>query len=305
MKHRLLARSFLPLALLLLAAPARAQEPAVPVLQLAQLEVYSYPVQNTDPDELFDLAEDFVGRSFVLQDRGPDPVFNLMRLGSTIVVYDTPEQTARARELFKSLDTLRPRVQEPRWVEYKPRFVSLETAAEAIKSMVEIDRAEQSGLLLFYSDSQETLAEAQALLQRIDVPQKQVLISCQLIELEAGEGPALPKELVDNLQRLLPGSPFTQVGFALLKTSVGGREPLSIQIESTGKRYLLNFTPVAFDEASSSLTIAYCRLVEDPDGPEERELFSTNTVLRGNEYMVLAATGATPRLLVVRVAVQG
>jgi hypothetical protein len=294
-----------PFGLVLLAAPTRAQEPALPVVSLDQLEVFSYAVQNTDPDELFDLAEDLVGRRFVLQDRGPDPLFNLMRLGSTIVVYDTQAQTSRARELFKTLDTPRPRAQEPRFVEYKPRFVSLETAAAAVQSMVDVDRVDPRGLILLYSDSQELLAEAQGLLQRIDVPQKQVLISCQLIELAPGEGPALPKELVDNLQRLLPGSSFTQVGFALLKTSVGGREPLSIQIESTGKRYLLYLTPIAFDEATASLTIAYCRLVEDPDGADERELFTTNTVLRGNEYTVLAGTGATPRLLVVRVTVQG
>lgn len=60
---------------------------------------------------------------------------------------------------------------------------------------------------------------------------------------------------------------------------------------------------MAFDEATGSLTVANCSLVEETaTGP--RTLFETSTLLRGGEYTVLAGTGATTRLPVVRVSPQ-
>ena len=73
--------------------------------------------------------------------------------------------------------------------------------------------------------------------------------------------------------------------------------------ESPGKRYLFSFTPVAFDEASGALSVSNCSLIEQAD-KEARELFRTSAILSSSEYTVLAATGATPRLLVVRVMPQ-
>lgn len=315
MKEAIL-RPLAPFTLLFLSSilAAQAQEPAappskdgVPVLKLSELVLDQYPVQNVDPGELFQLARQLVGRAYFVKEQLDGPIASLRLLGTKIVLYDTAEQVKRAHEMLVRLDVPR---EESRtsWksLEYRPRFVSLKAAENAIEDRVSVNRIPERGLLVLSAET-ETLESALALLKRIDVPEKQVLLTCQLIEVGGTpQGPALSKELLENLQRLLPQSQFTQTGLAMLQTSVGGESQISMSIESAKLSYRLAFTPVAFDEGSASLTVVDCRLMqESPDGVGERELFRTNTVLRGGEYTVLAATGATPKLLVLRVSPQG
>ncbi len=305
-------RVLAPLVLLALCTSTRAQdagfEPAKPLeLSLGELVLEQYPVKNVSSEELFTIVQGLVGRTYFVKENGSsNRQASMRRLGGTIVIYDTKEQVQRARELLVKLDVTG-RESSTAWeaVEYKPRFISVDAVLGAVSSMFSsVSRVEKRGLVVLHGE-RATIETALALLKRIDVPERQVLLSCQLIEVGGSpQGPALPRELGDNLQKLLPESTFTPVGLAMLKTSVNAQSPVSVQIESTGKRYLFAFLPVAFDEATSSLTVSDCRLVEQADSGA-RELFSTSTVLRGGEYTVLAATGATPRLLVVRVTPQG
>jgi hypothetical protein len=300
-----------PLALLLspslrgAQAQPQGQPAGPPVVSLSEIVLDQYQVEHVDPEDLFELANSMVGRAYYVKESN-DKVSGLRRLGRTIVLYDTKEQVQRARELLASLDKPREGSDSSSYkvAEYRPRFVSLNTAVAAVGELVELSVVKERGMLVLHDDA-EDVESALTLLQRIDEAEKQVLLTCQLLEV-GGErqGPALPKELVDNLLRLLPESTFAQVGMAMLKTSVGGQDSLSVQIESTGKRYRFSFTPVAFDESTGSLTVSGCCLVEEVERNTERQLFVTNTVLRGGEYTVLAATGATPRLLVVRVTPQ-
>ncbi len=285
-------------------AGAQEQTGGPPVVSAADIVLEQYVVQNVDVGELYKLASSLVGRTYMVTERGAMGA-SMMRLGDTIVLYDTQEQVQRARALLARLDAARedagPSMES---LEYRPRFVSLETAKQAISELVDLSLVPERALVILHGRRGDIDA-ALALLKRIDVPEKQVLLTCQLIEVgSAPQGPPLPKELVDNLQKLLPESHFTQTGMAMLKTSVVGQTAISVQIDTAPQSYRMFFTPVAFEESSASLTIADCSLVEDPGGGEERELFRTNTVLRGGEYTVLAATGATPRLLVVRVTPQ-
>jgi len=277
-----------------------------PILRLPEIVLDQYPVQNVDPEELYNLAVEMVGRSYYIQDHGDDFISNLRLLGKRIVLYDTTEQVKRARELLTRLDVpLQVTSSDRRVVEYRPRFVSLTTAKKAVDSLVGLSLVPERGLIVL-NDEAEDVESALALLKRIDVPEKQVLLTCQLIEVGGTpQGPPLPKELVDNLQRLLPQSQFSQTGFAMLKSSVGGDNTISVRIESGIQDLLLRLTPVAFDESTASLTVADCKLTQNPGGAPERELFRTNTVLHGGEYTVLAATGSTPKLLVLRVTPQG
>lgn len=274
-------------------------------VNLGELVLDQYEVMNVDPGGLFQVADSMIGRRFSVKEDGPGsaPVTSVRQLGRTIVLYDTKEHVRRARELLERLDQAGARQPAPQPIEYRPRFVSLKTAMEAIVDIADYSLVMERGLIVLH-DSTPAMESALALLRRIDEPEKQVLLTCLLLEVGAsGQGPGLPRELTDNLQRLLPQSSFAQVGMAMLKTSVGGQDPLSVQIESTGKRYRFSLVPVAFDEETGSLNVTDCKLLEEA-GDGSRELFRTNTVLRGGEYTVLAATGATPRLLVVRVSPQ-
>src|SRR5262249_23041177 len=150
--------------------------------------------------------------------------------------------------------------------DYKPRFVSLQTVIASIKTVLnDYAPVEERGLVVLRG-SRARLETAQALLKRIDVPQRQVLLTCQLVDYgDAAPGPALPKDLADNLEKLLHVGAFAQAGTAMLRTSVSTTSSVSLQIESTGKRYLFSFSPVAFDEASGALSVSDCSLIEHGD----------------------------------------
>jgi hypothetical protein len=292
------------------AAPRAQEQHGPPLLSLAEIVLDQYAVQNVDADDLYKLARDLAGRTYYVKEHGgfdSEPLSSMRLLGSSIILYDTREEVQRARDLLGRLDAVRVASSARVSVEFRPRFISLETANKAAESFARIRILRERGLIVLH-DAAEDVDKALALLKRIDVPEKQVLLTCQLIEVGGAQpGPALPRELAENLQKLLPQSQFTQVGMAMLKTSVGGANQISLSLESPQQSYRLAFTPVAYDESSASLTVTGCRLMETeaPAPGRERELFRTDTILHGGEYTVLGATGATPRLLVLRVRPQG
>jgi len=312
MTRSVIVRTLAPFALLVLCASAAIQEkaapdrPGPPVVSQSELVLDQIQVRNVDPDELFQVAVSLQGRSYVVKEANAMQQ-SLRLLGTSIVVYDTKEQVQRVRELLAKLDVDTPEDAASAWdmVEYKPRFVSLDTVVSSLKNVLEhVSRVEERGLVVLYGPRDE-LESVQALLKRIDVPQRQVLLTCQLVEYgDSARGPELARELSDNLEKLLHVSSFAQVGMAMLRTSVSTEKEVTLQVESPGKRYQFSFVPVAFDEATGALSVTNCRLVELGE-KEPRELFRTSVVLSSSEYTVLAATGATPRLLVVRVTPQG
>jgi hypothetical protein len=299
----------LVLATLLPLRTPRAQEAeGPPVLGLSEIVLDQYHVQHVDPGELYELAVKLVGREYYVRERGgprSEPVSSLRLLGDTIVLYDRKDEVQRARDLIFELDAPPPTA-DSGWtaLEYRPRFVSLDTCQAAVQNLVKASRVEERGLLVLQGSAQAN-EMAVGLLKRIDVPAKQVLLTCLLVEAgSAQSGPAMPKELLDNLQKLLPQSQFVQTGLGMLKTSVGGQTPISVRIETEDRSYRLSFVPVAFDEGSGSLTVVDCFMLDESTHANVRELFRTSTVLRGGEYTVLAATGRTSELLVLRVTPQ-
>jgi hypothetical protein len=288
---------------------AQEEHPLDPrIVKQAEIVLEQYRVQHVDPVELYGIARELVGRSYFVEEHGgfqSDELANLRLLGDTLVVYDTAQHAQRAKELFARLDTARDAEAALESREYTPRFVSLETVRAAAGGLVDVSRLPERALAVLRG-TPANVAQALALLQRIDQPDPQVFLTCQLVEVtETAEGPALPAELLENLQELLPGTAFTQVGMAMLKTSVGGGAEIALELESTGKRYRFSFVPAAYDATSGALTATSCSLLQLYDDGSMRELFRTDAVLRGGEYTVLAATGATPRLLVIRVTPGG
>jgi len=286
----------------------RVEDPQGPLtLGLSELVLEQYQVKNVDSGVLAALADSMVGRRYFVREHGngASPIPSLRQFGRTIVLYDTKDQVARARELLERLDT--PAVDggrdDRKWVsqDYKPRFISLSAAVEAVQDMVDVNVSNERSRIILSGD-QASMEEALRLLEHVDVPEQQVLLTCLLLEVKGDASDArLPRELVDNLQSLLPENGFALAGMALLKTTVRAGQDVSVEIESTGKRYRFGLRPAAFDDETATLTANQCELVEMADsGP--RTLFSTSTLIRGGEYTVLAGTGATTRLLVVRIS---
>jgi len=160
-----------------------------------------------------------------------------------------------------------------------------------------------------------TLVEIQSLLDRIDVPEPQVMLTFYAIQgtTEEPDGGPLPEELTKNLERLLPQYRFEALGLAMIQTSAAAGREVSLRIDAGGTDgFEVQFRPVAFDEKTSSLTIERCSVARDvyqtanvggvmqTQGVRSERLFTTNTILRGGEYTVLGATGADPVFVVIR-----
>lgn len=274
------------------------------ILKRADLVLDYYHPQHVSAGVLHDLAGELAARWFYISDSGSgDSVQSLRVVGRSLLLYDTREEVDRLKKFLASVDIVAPGskiAEEPPTVtaEYLPRFLSLDTVRGLVERHVMVNFIEERGVALFegYPDD---LQAALVALKTLDVAPRQVFLTCQLIEVDnESSGAPLPKELSDNLQRLLPGSKLSQVGMAMLRTSVGPRRRVSMRIEADNHAYLLGLTPLSFDGETRSMTVENCVLM-----PESGDaFFDTNVVLRSDEYTVLGTMGTQARLLVMRLS---
>ncbi|MEW6074427.1 MAG: hypothetical protein AB1726_17765 [Planctomycetota bacterium] len=311
------------------AAVASAAKRQFPVVDESELTIWQFAPRFREAETLYKFAGQSLARNYEVERRGGSGstiVANMSLLGDTIVLYDVPEQVKRISSMLQELDVA-PRV-ELTTFEYHPRYVAISSLSGALRSyqrhIVLTDAHGQSRAdniawmqdrsVVIVRDTKEAVAEIQALLARIDVPEPQVTITCWVIRGgKEGSGAGLPAELTENLARLVPELRFTAAGFALIRTAAAPGRPVELHIEGTGAdTYDLAFVPSAYDPKMGSLTIDQCQLkhrrIETAPASEGRpaqfsaatELFTTNTILRGGEYTVLGATGTEPVFLVVR-----
>jgi hypothetical protein len=341
-------RSFLAFALALpmaLAPLAHAQDAGgLPVVHQGALVLRQYVPKNVPTADLFQVGQRLWARSFIVDDLGgsaKEPVFNMWVLGSVIVIYDTSDQAQRVLSGLAELDQPAPGMPAADakllTFEYTPRFVPGEFLIRALDSferniMVNDGRGGvrpvenmsfvgQTGVIVV-RETEANVAEIRGLLERIDRPEAQVVLTCwvvQALHQEGGEaGAGLPKDLVTNLQRLLPGHSFRKSGLALLQSSCAPGRDVSMRIQGQGELgFDMRFKPVAYDASSGSLTVTDCRVdrdvYQDTFGQfgsvrtfaGSKNLFNTNTIFRGGEYTVLGASGEVPTLLVIRIAPAG
>jgi hypothetical protein len=248
-------------------------------------------------------------------------------LGDNVVLYDTEVYVTRMLASLKELDQPGPGADQGNsaqlmTIEYTPNFISLDVALSALGSFQRhvsdrestyqnISFARERGLLVV-RETKDRLAEIEALLMRIDTPKPQVLITCYLVRGGDTAGD-LPEELSSNLEKLVPGFRFEQVGFGMLQSAVVPNTLVSLKLDTNyGDSFELSFAPIAFDQATSSLSVANCTLFKRgaqagtvSAGDARSRVFSTDTLFRGNEYTVLGASGMDPIFVVIRVAPMG
>lgn len=287
------------------AVPVVAQEEVI--LKRADLVLDYFHPQSIGAVVLHDLAGELAARWYRISDNGSGDVIQSLRVvGNSLLLYDTREEVERLKEFLVSVDIPAPASKVPdepptATVEYMPRFLSMQTVQMLAERHVMVSVIEERGVALFEGTPAD-LAAAQARLKTLDIAPAQIFLTCQLIEVDGDtQGPPLPKDLSDNLQKLLPGSTLNQVGMAMLRTTVGQRRSLAMQIQTEETTFEFSFTPLSFDTDAKALTLEACSL---NDLNLETQLFSTSVVLRANEYTVLAATGARTKLLVARVMPQ-
>ena len=316
----------------------------VAVLEVDSLTIAQYAPEHVDADRMFQFAINMLARKFLVTDRGVEGgqlTQNMNLLGDTIIVYDEPKNVERILAQLKELD----RAPKPRSLEtvnlttfeYRPRYVSLDVIEEALRPFqrqitidpgsparnpsmaMNISTVDERSLVVV-RETAKTVVEIQSLLDRIDVPEPQVMLTFHAIQgtTEEPEGGPLPEELTKNLERLLPQYRFESLGLAMVQTSAAaGREVLLSIDAGDDEGFEVQFRPVAFDEKTSSLTIERCSVAREiyadvstaaGSGRQRMRtdrLFSTSTILRGGEYTVLGATGADPVFVVIRLVPVG
>ena len=307
-----------------------AQDPAaeVPVISIDKVELRSFEPRNVGAEELYRIAERTIGRQFFVSERGgrgASPVDNLSLLANRIVMLDEPAYLVRIQGALELLDRPSAAGGAGDLVvrEYTPRYVSLDAALGALQPFerrVSAKGAGPSSNLSFIRerhqivirDTDEQIRQMSELLARVDVPEPQALLACYLVQADpAGTGAGLPADLLANLGKIVPQFRFRSLGFAMLQTSIAPGRHLRLHIEGgPDVGFDLEFTAVAYDPATQSLSVGDCRLERDQyrtvvrEGVSatertSRELFSTHAAFRGGQYTVLGATGAEPVFLVV------
>ena len=208
-------------------------------------------------------------------------------------------------------------------LQIRPRYVSLDTINAALAPFQRQVTFTSNGRsswttnnvtavpdaqMLVLCESKERAAQLTQLVDQIDRPQPQAVVSVTLIR-AADKGAAdstLPRELVDNLRSLVPYSAFEPLTVGILRCSLatGRQSELSMDLAERGSA-TFSFNPEAFNPDTGELTLSQCTFSlqlapERPGMNETSHSFTTNLTFRSGEYVVLGAVGARPIFVVLK-----
>lgn len=313
-------------------------------LTSADCRVYYYTTRNTDAYGPADIATVLYGNQIPrvgLDGEVTGYADNILQLDETrILVFDTPSNAERILALFEELDVASDSgdLFEDEHVEikthrYVPRYLSSSDVMAALSPYATMTRVRakgkvlpnfellnQSGVILM-RDTPSNLDAMLAVLADIDVPSPQIELTCYVLR---GKGAyvenGLPKELTDNLSRLVPFKGFELASMGVVRSSTSGDESNTISIEMLGEneKFNLQIEIKAFDSANEGqevLTMPYCHATQDvfehalldEEGMEiqyvpktSRRLFTTSAAIQNGEFAVMGATGADPVFVVLR-----
>lgn len=289
-------------------------------------DVYYFRSKTGKALELATAAESLFGRSFSSPSwestMGNMPGGRLTRNivvidRTTIVVFETAERAKQILELFENLDKdTQPKVagSEVVAVEYAPRYLDVNDLMSALgpyrrqdTNGFNIAALNETGKLIL-RDEQRLVDEMTTLLASLDVPSPQIEISCYVLSGSSSPDTTgmVPKELSDNLSRLVPFVGFQLESYGILRTTtLGSRKGVAIEMPgglSHLDDYRMALRVAAFDAKTKVISLSECSVSASPkDGRRgSTMLFSTSTSIQAGEYAVIGATGATPTFVVLR-----
>ena len=287
------------------AAAQEAQVPNYPTKEQLVLEYFT--PQYASPRDLTTVASQLYGdRLAAINDSGEAQfVAHFIALGNTIVVQDTKPRIARIVETLMEMDMAQAGQSRPKPVlermEYSVRHAAVQSIASALDSISNLAYwpvTEKRMLVL--KGSQEDLSAAKALIAKLDVPVPQVTITCHLIRGSSEARPAgqLPRELTENLARILPMPAFEMLSVNAVQSTVSGS---TIELTSQAKQdiaYTVRLVPTAYDAQSKHLTFSNCYFLLQMAGRDH--VLQTSLTLGQGEYVVLGAFGDDPIFVVLR-----
>lgn len=291
-----------------------------PLVRAADLRTYYFTPSHVRSSELRKLAERLHGRNLWVIERGgyeARPIENLQAMGDTIIIYDTEEYATRLGQALHDMDrSMGEQAAEPTpprsvtysVVEWTPRHLTLDSAFSALRpfqrqamitdsagvtsQVPNLAMLNETGQLVM-RDTTDQVQQMQQLLERLDQPEPQVLITCLVIRGTRdadSANPGVPSELSQHLSNLVPYDNFLLESTGVLRTGVLAKE---ISIDMDG-RFRLLMRSEAYDGDTGTMTVR-CEFLAKPNHLE------TRTTLTAGEYVVLGASGYEPLFVVLQV----
>ncbi|GEM_PF-2647242 len=290
---------------------------ATPLMSASAMTTTFYSPENVNPRELAKLAHDIHGRNISIEEKGghfATPVRNIQTLGDALLIYEDEAGAQRILAWCRQIDAEmkadeEPAEQELTVTEWRPKHMSLMTGYSSLAPFHRSVREFHDGQ--FVSENQNiTLLKEQgtlvlrdtprqidsmlALLNRVDLPEEQLMLTAMVITGQQDPGVdqgAVPAELNQHLAQMVPFSSFHTESMGMVRSSARSRD-IEIAMDE-GNR--LKIRPEVFDAETSTLT-AVCEF-DSVNGLS----FETRTTIRAGEYTVLGASGNQPLFCVLRI----
>lgn len=289
--------------------------------------VYYYTVEQGDAYFIGDMATTIYGVNIPKLDPDGHVVGmteNIIVLDDhRLLIYDRPSSAEKILTLCKELDVpAQAETQADREFTseiYTPRYVSVEDARLALEPfnrvILESNAGPRSNLQLLGNsgrlmlrDTAANLDKMRALLDELDRSAPQIELTCYVLRgLDEPVDNGLPKELTDNLSRIVPFPGFDLATMGVVRTSADSSgASVSIEMPGIDERFELDAQISAFDaqgDGRQVLTLSNCRMkrmIWQPGSDTLQPLFETNVALGSGEYAVMGATGSNPIFVVLR-----
>lgn len=285
------------------------------------LEIFH--AQRMHPPALFEAVKRLCGRKLaVRRAEGVSLVDNIAVVESAFLIQDTREMATVILGALKLLDQLPPG--EPRaagafvrsactlrYIGDKEVTTVLNGWRRHIRlpdgsTISNVSFLKERGVVDLY-DTKENVTAMTAILQSLDKPLAQVLVTCHLIEavpdVQQGGAP-LPEALTRQLGQLTGHTAFRSVATGMVRTTVRSEQKVELIMGSDPEEQAtLSFHPASFDSADGVLTMEQLHFSCNRAGggkPGHRSLCTNaSTQLRAGEFAVVGASGSTPMLAVL------
>ncbi|MFT7464630.1 MAG: hypothetical protein ACI9EF_002987 [Pseudohongiellaceae bacterium] len=295
----------------------------MPLMSASEMTTTFFTPQHAsgrDVNDFMQLARSVHGRDISIEEKGgyfARPVSNLQTVGDALVIFEDAASSQRILAWCQRIDKEMQKDQSSGSAlvvaEWRPKNISLTTGYEALSPFrhnlpdmaPESDRQrflvsnitllkEQGTLIL--RDTQDLVDEMLDLLQRVDSPEEQLMLTALIITGNNGLGDApgdVPADLAEHLSKMVPFSDFQTTAIGMVRTSVRA-SAIEIKMDNSNQ---LRIRPEAFDVNSSTLTAKF------EFQSDSGLVFDTRTSIHAGEYTVLGASGGQPLFCVLRIEV--
>lgn len=287
-----------------------------PLMSASEMTTTFFRPQYLEIGPLAKLARNIHGRDISIEEKGgyfASPVSNIQLIDDAMLIYEDAASAQRiiawCQQMDESMKGDASEKPDLTVTEWRPRNISLMTGYSALSPFHRNVRdyykgdfvSENQNLTLLKEqgtivlrDTPRQIAAMLALLDRIDAPEEQLMLTAMVITGQRGAGSGngdVPAELAEHLAKLVPFSNFRTESVGMVRTSARAKW-VEIVVDE-GNR--LEIHPEVFDTETSTLT-ARCDF-KSASGLR----FETRTTISAGEYTVLGASGSQPLFCVLRI----